>query len=183
MNARLNAERLLSGSLLLVCAWAVACTSAESAARPDGSGTVALNQESAAVRLADDVFDASCCSRRDLDLNRDGKSDAYQFTRTEGTDTKVLRKEVDVNFDGRIDLVVFFERGNIVRKENDTNFDTKPDVWRFFDKGNESREERDSDYNGKVDYWEYFEGGKLDRAGTDKDGDGNVDEWLQVGDG
>ena len=156
-----------------------------------------------AARITDESFDASRYTRRDLDLNKDGKADAYQFfVVNESGEMKVARKEVDLNFDGkidfirkmddagelveeridsdfdnRIDLVVAFQRGQIVQKTYDTNFDARPDLWRFFEKGAVVREEADLDYNDKVDYWEYFEGGKLDRVGVDRDGDGNVDEW------
>ena len=181
-----------------------ACASDEGASRGSGAGDLsATGSKGGAVRIAEDSFDAGCCQRRDLDLNKDGKPDAYQFSRIIDEQPVVVRKEVDINFDGKIDLVrdlsdkgelvderldndfdgkidlvVFFERGAIVRKEYDTNFDAKVDVWRFFDKGAMLREEADLDYNGQVDYWEYFEGGKLDRVGIDRNGDGNVDEWL-----
>lgn len=181
-----------------------ACASDEGATRGSGPGASGdAGAKSGAVRIVEDTFDAGCCQRRDLDLNKDGKPDAYQFTRVIDEQPVVVRKEVDINFDGKIDLVrdlsdkgelvderldndfdgkidlvVFFERGAIVRKEYDTNFDAKVDVWRFFDKGAMLREEADLDYNGQVDYWEYFEGGKLDRVGIDRNGDGNVDEWL-----
>jgi hypothetical protein len=153
--------------------------------------------------LDDDGFDPSCCTKRELDLNRDGKSDAYVFLIVVDGVARIVRKENDLNddrkidivrtmnergelvqerldtdFDGRIDLVVIFERGKIVRKENDTNFDSRVDVWRYFEKDAISRKEADLNYDGRVDYWEYFEGGTLDRVGIDRDGDGNVDEWL-----
>lgn len=182
----------------------VACASDEGATKGDGGGGLfGGDTRAGAARIAEDTFDAGCCQKRELDLNRDGKPDAYQFTKVIDEQPVVVRKEVDVNFDGkidlirdlsdkgelvderldndfdgRIDLVVFFEKGVIVRKEYDTNFDAKVDLWRFFDKGAMLREEADLNYDGKVDYWEYFEGGKLDRVGIDRDADGNVDEWL-----
>lgn len=192
---------------LSVCALAavMACASDDAAQKP---AAPTVEELAGAARFEGDGFEASCCTRRDLDLNRDGRPDAYQFTKVADGEAVVVRKEVDVNFDGRIDLVrnlndkgqlleerldtdfdnkidliVHFEREQIVRKENDTNFDGKVDVWRFFDKGSITREEADLNYDGRVDYWEYFEGGKLDRVGIDRDYDGNVDEWMRQGEG
>jgi hypothetical protein len=161
--------------------------------------------ERGAQRIPDDTFDVSNLQKRALDLNRDGSPDAYQFFADVDGQARVVRKEIDVNFDGRIDLVrnlnkkgdlveerldqdfdgkidlvIFFEKGAIVRKEYDTNFDAKVDMWRFFEQGAITRKEADLNYDGKVDYWEYFEGGKLDRIGIDRDSDGNVDEWERT---
>jgi len=170
--------------------------------------TAGAAQESGAKRLPDDTFDPSCCEKRGLDLDKDGVADAYQFLQKVEDQVIVRRKEVDVNFDGRIDLirifddagellserldtdfdgkidvVNFFEEGAIVRKEYDTNFDGNTDVVRFYDKGVITRKEADLDHNGKVDYWEYYEGGKIDRVGVDRTGDGEVDEWETVSPG
>jgi hypothetical protein len=175
-----------------------ACASDAASRRGDGAGS-----GDGAVRITDDNFDPSCCTVREFDLNRDGKPDAYQFVKVVQGEQVVVRKENDVNFDGRIDIirilsdrgelveerfdgdfdgridvVVFFEKGAIVRKERDTNFDQKTDVWVYFEGGNIAREEADLNYDGRVDYWEYFEGGRLDRVGIDRDNDGTVDEWL-----
>lgn len=206
----MNAVRpLLLGGIAALLAVVIplvgACASDEGTRRAGGldGGGGSGDGSAGPVRIADDAFDAGCCNKREFDLNRDGKPDAYQFVKVIDDTPVVVRKENDVNFDGRIDLVrsltdkgeldqerldndfdgkidlvVFFEKGVIVRKEYDTNFDQKSDLWRFFDKGNIVREEADLNYDGAVDYWEYFEGGQLDRVGIDRDADGNVDEWM-----
>ena len=197
----MTAQRFFLVCFLASLAWSIACASDDAAKKPDApaGGEASVG----AMRITEDTFDTGCCTRRELDLNRDGKPDAYQFTKVIDNDPVVVRKEVDVNFDGKIDLVrdlndkgalvderldtdfdgridvvVYFEREVIVRKEYDTNFDAKVDMWRFFDKSVILREEADLNYDGRIDYWEYFEGGKLDRVGIDRDYDGNVDEWL-----
>jgi hypothetical protein len=187
--------------------WAVgtlsqlSCASDNAASKPTSTASdVAIPDK--LTRIADDAFQPGAYTRRDLDLNRDNTPDAYQFIKVVDGQTVVIRKEVDVNFDSkvdlirnlddkgelvserldtdfdaRIDLVVFFEKGAVVRKEYDTNFDQRVDMWRFFEAGVIARREADLDYNGKVDYWEYYEAGNIDRAGTDTDGDGEVDQW------
>ena len=112
--------------------------------------------------------------RKEVDVNFDGKIDLVRKMDEKG---ELIEERLDVDFDGRIDLVVTFQKGVIVKKSYDTNFDDTADMWRYFEGGQIAREEADLDYDGKVDFWEYYEGGVLDRTGVDRDGDGNVDEW------
>lgn len=199
--------RAALGLVLSLAIGPLGCNSAEK--RPDGPSTSASSSApQAAQRIPVDDFDYGAHEERPLDLNKDGAPDAYQYSRMVGDVSVVIRKEVDVNFDGRIDLirtfnekgelvserldhdfdgridvVNYFENGVIVRKEYDTNFDSIVDVWRHFDKGVISRKEADLNHDGKVDYWEYYEEGKLDRIGIDRDGDGEVDEWETAAQG
>ena len=199
----------LSAALGAVTTTQAACASDDSSAKDKATAhAAALKGQPGPERIADPKFDATGYTRRDLDLNKDKKPDAYQFSKVVDGNPVVVRKEVDVNFDGKIDLIrdfaetgdltderidtdfdgkvdviVLFEHGVIVRKEYDTNFDQNVDMWRFFEKGVMSRKEADLNYDGKVDYWEYWEGGKLDRIGIDRDGDGQVDEWERATEG
>lgn len=154
------------------------------------------------VRMADESFDESAYASRTLDLNGDGIGDAWQFSSVVEGKRVVIRKEVDLDsdgrvdlirkfsergdvteerldldFDGRVDVVNFFEKGKITRKEYDTNYDSKVDVWTFYEGGVLDRKEADLDHDGRLDYWEYYERGKVDRVGVDRDGDGQVDDW------
>ncbi len=160
-------------------------------------------EELGAVRLPDDTFDPACCSKKGIDLNGDMRDDAYHFSQKAGSGRVLVRKEIDVNsdgkidliqnydaigslsserldtdFDGKIDVVNIYEKGSLARKEYDTNFDNLIDVSRFYTGGKVARIEADQDLDGRVDYWEYYENGKIDRSGYDKDGDGVVDVWA-----
>lgn len=141
----------------------------------------------------------------EFDLNHDGKADTWKFTRT-GPDGKdvLVRRERDLNgdgkvdvwetfddagepsvqvfdldFDGKPDVALYFEKGQLVRKEFSFGFDGKPRAWSFYEKGKLARKERDENGDGKVDYWEYWENGEIDRIGIDTDADGKVDRWEQ----
>ena len=158
--------------------------------------------EKAAALITNDDFDASAYQKRDSDLNSDGVLDVTEYFTIEEETEVLARKEVDVNFDkkmdvvrtfnkkreltmermdtdfdGTVDVVSIFEQAQLVRKEYDTNFDQKVDLWRFFEEGNIVKKEADLNYDGEIDYWEYFEGGKIDRVGIDRDSDGEVDDW------
>jgi hypothetical protein len=208
MLTRLRPTSFRFATALAVGALSLTACAGDEGAKNGGGSTETASEapaEEGAKRLPDDTFDAACCEKRGLDLDKDGVADAYQFLQTVEEQVIVRRKEVDVNFDGQIDLirifddtgellaerldtdfdgkvdvVNFFEDGAIVRKEYDTNFDGNTDVVRFYDKGVITRKEADLDHNGKVDYWEYYEGGKIDRVGIDRTGDGEVDEWETV---
>lgn len=116
--------------------------------------------------------------RQDIDLNLDGKVDIWRYF---GEDGLVVKEEWDADFDGVVDEVRHFEDGFIVRSERDRNNDGRPDVIRYFGKkGKLERKESDTNGDGQIDRWEYFSGRVLERIGVDKDGDGTVDVWAKA---
>lgn len=114
--------------------------------------------------------------RKELDINGDGKVD---ITRYYDGQEQVQRETLDLDFDGKVDSVNLYEKGAITRKERDLDSNGKSDVWVYFEKGKIVRKERDINSDGKVDYWEYWEDDQVDRIGEDLDGDGSVDRWTR----
>lgn len=114
--------------------------------------------------------------RKELDLNYDGKIDITKWYDENGL---VEKEAYDLDFDGKVDQVNFYEKGVCVRKERDLNYDGKADLWLYLEKGHIVRKERDTNGDGKVDYWEYWENDQVDRVGEDLDGDGTVDRWMK----
>ena len=112
--------------------------------------------------------------RRQRDLNDDGKIDVWEEYDEAGN---LVKQTLDLDFDGKPDLVLHFEKGQLVLKEMSFGFDGKPHAWAYYEKGKLVRKERDENGDGRVDYWEYWEGGEIDRIGIDLDGDGRVDRW------
>ena len=96
--------------------------------------------------------------RKEVDVNFDKK---FDVVRSFNKKRELLMERMDTDFDGRVDVVSYFEAGALVRKEYDTNFDNKVDLWRFFEEGNIVKKEADLNYDGDIDYWEYFEAGKF----------------------
>jgi hypothetical protein len=137
------------------------------------------------------------------DIDRDGKADAWKYVVKDATGKEhLLRKEKDLNGDGRIDtwegyapdgalvklvydldfdakpdVTLFFEKDELVRKEYARSFDGQSPSWNIYEKGKLVRKERDTNGDRKVDHWEYWENGEIDRIGVDLDGDGRVDRW------
>jgi len=114
--------------------------------------------------------------RKEADLNGDGKVDIVDWYDPDGN---VVRETLDLDYDGKVDETVFFEKSQKVRSESDLDGDGKVDTWKFYVKGQLVRKERDVKSTGRVDYWEYWEGGQIDRIGEDLDGDGTVDRWTK----
>ncbi len=112
--------------------------------------------------------------RKEKDLNGDGKIDAWEKYAPDGS---LVAVAYDLDFDGKPDEVLYFEKDQLVKKEMAFGFDGIPRSWSYYEKGKLVRKERDTNGDGKVDYWEYWENGEIDRIGVDTDGDGQVDRW------
>ncbi len=107
--------------------------------------------------------------RKEMDLNFDGRLDIRQFVTP---NNKVYREEMDLDFDGHIDATAHYKDGRLIKRELDLSFDGKPDIFKYYEDGKLIRKERATNKEGRVDVWEFYEEGRLVRVGRDKDGDG-----------
>lgn len=115
-----------------------------------------------------------------MDLNRDTKIDVWRFFDENGA---VIKEELDLDFDGKIDAADYYLNGIVRRREIDFQFDEKTDVWKHFDeKGMLILIESDTTGNGKIDYWEYYNKAVIERIEKDTDGDGKPDIFKRSGD-
>lgn len=74
-------------------------------------------------------------------------------------------REVDMNGDGRKDMLVYFEPdGRKLREEFDHDYDGIVDVKSYYEQGKLSRTEIDYNHDGKADVVQYFEAGKMVRS-------------------
>lgn len=139
----------------------------------DGDGTPDLWRYSVVVAQGQERL-----VRKERDLNRDRRVDTWETFDDEGHFAKLV---FDMDFDAKADLVVTYEKGQLVKKEYAPGFDGMARTAAYFENGKLVRKERDTKGSGKVDTWEYWEGGELDRIGVDLDGDGQVDRWDKRG--
>jgi hypothetical protein len=116
----------------------------------------------------------------ELDMNLDGRADVVRFYDADGSAPR--REEHDFDFDGRVDMVRFYEAGVLVRQELDTDFDNYIDTWLWCQHGRVVRSERDRFRRGHVDLWEEFSNGVLLVARYDDDRDG-IPEKLELFEG
>lgn len=117
--------------------------------------------------------------RRELDLNHDGNVDLIKHYDTKGV---ILREEIDSDFSGGIDRITHFSNGLIARRELDVDENGVFEERRFYIRGKIFRVEIDEDQDGQTEYWQFYTDGVLTRAGRDIDGDRVIDEWLQEAD-
>jgi len=120
------------------------------------------------------VGDQERVARKEKDLNGDGKVDVWELY---GEDGSIVQVVYDLDFDGKPDETLFYEKDQLVKKELSFGFDGVPRTFAYYEKGKLVRKERDTTNSGKVNYWEYWEGNEIDRIGIDVDGDGQVDRW------
>ncbi len=123
-----------------------------------------------------DSQDGETLSCREADLNFDNTKDLFVFFDELGNPT---RDEVDLDFDGQVDIISTYAKGKIVKQNIDSNSDGMVDRVRFLEDDVPIRVEGDQNGDGQVDYWEYYEAGKLIRVGEDRDGDGRADQWAR----
>jgi hypothetical protein len=183
---------LLSLAGLIVASCATTAPSAEATRAPPESGPVISGFEKQPNEIVTEydlahrgkpdlwkyaVKDASgreLLLRKEKDLNGDGKIDTWEKYAPEGS---LVRAVYDLDFDGKPDVTLFFEKDQLVKKELAFGFDGVPRTWNYYEQGKLTRKERDANADGRVDTWEYWENGEIDRIGVDLDGDGQVDRW------
>ena len=114
--------------------------------------------------------------RKELDMNYDGRIDMTTFFTEEG---RIDREALDTDFDGKIDRIDHYQSNIRVMCEIDTNADGRSDIYSYFEgkPPHITRKERDANLDGQVDTWErYDEQGNVTKTGRDLDGDGKMDE-------
>jgi hypothetical protein len=112
--------------------------------------------------------------RKERDLNGDGRVDCWEAFDEEGN---LVKQAYDLDFDGKPDLVISYEGGQLVKKEFAPGFDGRFQTFAYYENGKLVRKERSTKGDGKIDVWEYWENGELDRIGYDLEGGGQVTRW------
>ena len=112
--------------------------------------------------------------RKEMDTNLDGKMDVIRNYNRRGA---LTGEQVDTEFDGVLETEATVVDGKVTRVTIDLTGDGKPESTRFYRNGQLQRIERDPNGDGLTDSWSHFENQALTRIGTDYDGDGGVDDW------
>lgn len=181
-----------------------ACGGTQAESKPaaaSASAGLTETERAAATAPVQMETDPSGGSIERIDVNGDKKPDVFKFYRTvdvAGADANaaktqkkaLVRKELDVNFDQRIDIVEFYEgepgKEQKVKEEFDLDFDGRVDETRHYKDGNVTLIELDLGFDGKTDTWSYYqltqneEGKPVNRLverRRDTNGDGAVDVW------
>jgi hypothetical protein len=87
-----------------------------------------------------------------VELDRDGDN-VIDYRATYDDTGKVLREELDYNFDGKMDTFYYYKEGVLQRVEIDSKFCGKVDIWVYLLDGKYvQRYERDTTGDGKADF-------------------------------
>lgn len=134
---------------LLVSGVVAGCQQAP--ARPAGTESVVPTYNAETGRL----------ERISYDRNKDGKHDAWLFMDA----TRVVRAELDENYDGAVDRWEHYGEGARASAAGEVP------------RGVLERAEQSLRFDGQVSRWETYEGGQLTAVREDADGDGRPDKW------
>ncbi len=120
----------------------------------------------------------SVAVKKEADLNFDGKKDVYIEY---GDDEIVVHEAFDFDYDGRVDQENFYENSKIKEKRIFAPGTNRVFIWKFFEEGTLSRVRQDDNGDGIPDRCEeWFKGQRLVRKGRDTNKDGECDDWQNV---
>ena len=115
------------------------------------------------------------------DRNHDGQPDAWAFM----DGTRIMRAELDEDFDGRLDRWEYYAEGStsmttavLARVEQATRRDGKVSRRETYVNGQLAAAEEDTDADGRADKWETWEAGTLTSMALDSAGRGVPDRRL-----
>lgn len=98
---------------------------------------------------------------------------------------EVIVRSLDADEDGQPEQIRYFDEktGEFVRKELDRDYDGKIDAWHDYENGNLVRRALDEDSDGTADAWEDYRAGRMAAREVDRDHDGTRDAFYTfVGD-
>ena len=116
-----------------------------------------------------------------MDLNHDSRIDVWRYFNEETG--AVVKEELDLDFDNKVDRIDYFIGGVVRRSEFDFQFDEKADIIKNYDEtGQIIAIEFDQNGDGVVDYWEYYRNGVIEKIEKDTNKDGKPDVSKMPGD-
>ena len=101
--------------------------------------------------------------RVSIDIDDDGRPDVLNYFQDRDNAPRLLVKEVDLNRDGFFDSFTYYVDGVIERQEVDENFDQTIDRIDHYQGGRKVLTERDTRFTGTLDQFRYFEQGSIAR--------------------
>lgn len=118
--------------------------------------------------------DGAAAGNERIDVNGDGRPNIVKVMKDGRETCRIL----DLNLDGAIDAYVYYdEAGRERRREFDFDRDGRVDEIVTLTGGAVVLKERETNFDNQLDTWDYYESGRLVRRERDSDGDGVVDQW------
>lgn len=118
--------------------------------------------------------DGAAAGNERIDVNGDGRPNIVKVMKDGRETCRIL----DLNLDGAIDAYVYYdEAGRERRREFDFDRDGRVDEIVSLTGGAVVLKERETNFDNQLDTWDYYESGRLVRRERDSDGDGVIDQW------
>ncbi len=170
---------LATASMSLALATALLTLGAAcSSADPDKPTTVTGN-EKRDTEIKHEPCDGTSASAKRVDVNGDGKPDIIHVF----AQNREVCRIVDLNLDGAVDAFVYYDaQGKERRREADFDRDGRADEIAHYTAGVVALKERETNFDNKIDTWDHYQGGRLTERERDSDGDGVVDQWWHFND-
>jgi hypothetical protein len=115
-------------------------------------------------------------SAQTVDVNNDGRADIIH----RAEDGRRRCSEVDMNFDGNPDLLRFYadDGRTVALEQHDFDFDGRIDEQAYYNKANAiERKELDTNFDGLIDSWLWCKGPLIERAERARRKPGRIDTW------
>jgi len=140
-------------------------------AADDAAAAAAAEQAQEDARVKPDVL-------VEVDFNEDGAIDVRNYYVTRETGRILIKKETDLNLDGRVDVLTEYdEAGAITRESMDGDFDGTFEWFDTYRGGQRVLAEIDTNFDGKIDVKNHYAEGHVTRKERDTNGDGDMDFW------
>lgn len=123
-----------------------------------------------------EACDIESASAERVDVNGDGRPDIMIVRNGQ----QELCRAVDLNLDGVIDRWTYLDaNGKVRRQESDYDRDGRIDEIAYFRDGVLIEKHRATTLHNRLDTWHFYENGKLVRTERDSRGDAVIDQWWE----
>jgi len=126
------------------------------------------------TELKHEACDGAAAGNERIDVNGDGRPNIVKVMKDGRETCRIL----DLNLDGAIDAYVYYDEGGRERRrEFDFDRDGRVDEIVTLRDGSPILKERETNFDNQLDTWDYYEFGRLVKRERDSDGDGVIDQW------
>ncbi len=160
----------------LLSAVALALVASCTSADPESTKpTTPTGNEKRDTEVKHETCDGNSAAAVKVDINGDGKNDIVHVMKGD----KEVCRIVDLNLDGYPDSFIYYEADGKTerRRESDFDRDGRVDEIAISEHGQITLKLRETNFDNKIDTWDYYEAGRLVKRERDTDGDSIIDQW------